>query len=232
MRSHSAEVRLGIVVSLIAVLGFTALGLIVFLGPGQSFDAWFSQTVARGRTSLLTALFEWFTFLGNTDTLVVVGILLLLAASLHRPIRFEALCVVGLLTAVGITNCALKSVFARPRPDLALRLLSETSWSFPSGHSMVSLCLFGFLGYVAATRMDGWRRTAVAAIAVAFIALIGFSRIYLGVHYACDVLAGYLAGLPVLVAGILTYRAQSAVLPEPVPVVNEQVADREELLHV
>lgn len=192
--------------SLCAVLAFVGLQHWVFAGTGAAFDVAVSQGLVPWRSGPLTALFMAFTFLCNTDTLFVVGFIALVWSALARSGRRDVACVILTLLLVMGVNTALKDYFARVRPDLATAVVHETSYSFPSGHAMVSLCLFGFLAYLAVIRLEGWRRRAAVAGAVACILMVGMSRVYLGAHYPCDVLGGYLAGVPCLTVGILTYR--------------------------
>jgi undecaprenyl-diphosphatase len=87
----------------------------------------------------------------------------------------------------------LKAVFERARPEFFDSGYTASFYSFPSGHATVAVGLYGMLTMVLAYRLRGVARWAVAACGVLLVLLIGFSRLYLGVHYPTDVLAGYLA---------------------------------------
>lgn len=87
----------------------------------------------------------------------------------------------------------LKLVFRRPRPDV-LRLVEQSGYSFPSGHAMNSMIFYGLAAYLLVRRGRHWSRYLVAGFVAVLVLLIGLSRIYLGVHYASDVLAGFLIG--------------------------------------
>jgi undecaprenyl-diphosphatase len=87
----------------------------------------------------------------------------------------------------------LKAVFERARPELFDSGYTASSYSFPSGHATVAVGFYGALTLILAYRLRGSARWAVAACGVALVLLIGFSRLYLGVHYPTDVLAGFLA---------------------------------------
>lgn len=94
-----------------------------------------------------------------------------------------------------VLNFLLKGVFARPRPTFSDPLATALYYSFPSGHAMMSLVAYGMLGYFLYRRLrQRWARVAVSVGLIVLILLIGFSRIYLGVHYLSDVLAGFLVG--------------------------------------
>lgn len=95
-----------------------------------------------------------------------------------------------------LMNDALKDLFSRPRPELALRLTEVRSLSFPSGHAMQSAIIYLTLAAFLARLVEG-RALKVYFVAFAFLLtfIVGVSRVYLGVHYPSDVLAGWCAGL-------------------------------------
>jgi undecaprenyl-diphosphatase len=93
-----------------------------------------------------------------------------------------------------ILNTVLKHAIQRPRPELS-PLISETMSSFPSGHAMNSFIFFGLLSFFSYHFFRSKKLTLViTALSIVSILLVGFSRVYLGVHYPTDVLAGYVAG--------------------------------------
>lgn len=93
-----------------------------------------------------------------------------------------------------VLNYVLKNLFERARPD-AFYLVAAEGYSFPSGHAMVSLCFYGMLAFLLVRIVPSWRWRYFFVIAtVLLIMAIGISRIYLGVHYPSDVLAGYTGG--------------------------------------
>jgi len=90
----------------------------------------------------------------------------------------------------------MKLLFDRPRPEPFFGLASPITHSFPSGHAMVSCCFFGVLAMILAAREPSRaRRISIFAAAAILVALMGFSRVYLGFHYPTDVLAGYAAAV-------------------------------------
>ncbi len=103
-----------------------------------------------------------------------------------------ALLVVSTLGGVVLTT-ALKTVFKRVRPELFDSGYTASFYSFPSGHATVAVGFYGTLTLLLAWRLTGVRRWMVVAAGVSLVLLIGFSRLYLGVHYPTDVLAGFLA---------------------------------------
>jgi undecaprenyl-diphosphatase len=110
-----------------------------------------------------------------------------------------------------LLNFALKAIFHRGRPSFATEFISGPSWSFPSGHAMDSLAGYGILTYFVLERgSTPRRRAAVCAAASGLVLLVGFSRVYLGVHYLSDVVAGFIAGAAWLLVCIEGYRFTAA----------------------
>jgi len=103
------------------------------------------------------------------------------------------------LILVYLLNVIIKEIVARPRPEI-LRLVHETSYSFPSGHAMVATGFYGYLIYIAYKKISkkSLRNTIMALLSI-LILLIGISRIYLGVHYATDIIGGFVIGTVYLV---------------------------------
>ena len=99
------------------------------------------------------------------------------------------------LFLVSMLNLILKNIFLIPRPD-TLTLILEKGFSYPSGHAMASLAFYGFLIYLVYKKMktSAWKKVLILLL-ILLILLIGFSRIYLGVHHFSDIIGGYLISL-------------------------------------
>lgn len=98
------------------------------------------------------------------------------------------------LAGAGLLSVILKNSFHRLRPD-SFFLVQETSYSFPSGHAMASMCFYGMLAFFLMREVKSWPvRLLIATFAIILSLVIGISRIYLGVHYPTDVVAGYAVG--------------------------------------
>lgn len=94
-----------------------------------------------------------------------------------------------------LLNMLLKTIFHRGRPEVASEFVHRASWSFPSGHAMESTVGYGILAYLLIAHVHGTaKRRAFVLATIILVGLIGFSRVYLGVHYMSDVIGGFLAG--------------------------------------
>lgn len=143
---------------------------------------------------VLTRVMLGLTWIGSPTVLFPSSVLI---AALFWWRRFHRDTVVFVVTMLGagLLNTALKLYFRRARPDVPWALVQENSFSFPSGHSMFAVVLYGILAYLALQYLrHRWERAAAIVVAVTLISGIGLSRIYLGVHYPSDVAAGYFVG--------------------------------------
>jgi len=185
---------------LVAVLAGWAFGGIadwVFDAPAtRAADQWAQRVAAAWISPGLTAFMRFASFVGRTwmaglISVVVAGVLLR-AGSHRRLYAFAATMIGGTLL-----NPALKAVFHRDRPSGFAALGHAAGYSFPSGHAMAAALLYGSLAYVIYFSIDHSHRLRLLAVTLcALMTLsIGASRIYLGVHYLSDVLAGFAAGL-------------------------------------
>lgn len=150
--------------------------------------------VTRIRSDSLTSIFTWITKFGNTVT--VIFLLLIAAALLWKyNKKVESLWLILNCAISGSVNYLIKFLFERPRPSIT-HLVSATHFSFPSGHAMISILMYGTLIIILApyARLNIWIKIAQFILAILII-LIGISRVYLGVHYPSDILAGYLLAL-------------------------------------
>ncbi len=136
--------------------------------------------------------FGWITQFGGTATLIILGITALVVMLLtRRTIRGIMLNLCLLLTWISVN--LLKNLFARPRPS-GEHLTYAAGYSYPSGHAMVSMAFYGFLAYLVLESVPGKKGKVWAGLLLLLVFLIGVSRVYLNVHYASDVLTGFVLG--------------------------------------
>ena len=181
------ENRMIIVLS-IALLVFVYLLQNVMSGDIRRIDGIAYQFfVVRLRRDWLTPIMQSFTSLSAPVVLAVMLIVVAAFAPGRMPGRFAAANLVGIVAL----NDALKEIVQRPRPE-GFRLIAETGYSFPSGHSMVAVAFYGFLIWLIIRFEEDRLQRWIWSLALFFVVImIGISRVYLGVHYFSDVVAGY-----------------------------------------
>lgn len=180
------------VIIAISVVVFLALLLEVRADDILRLDATaYSFFVLRLRRPWLTNIMEGFSYLSSP--IVIAGMFLMVVA--FAPGRRPGMCAALNLVCVVLINQVLKYIVQRPRPD-GFRLISEVGYSFPSGHSMVSMAFYGLCAWMVWTyerdRIIRWLSCLSFGV---IIVAVGMSRVYLGVHYASDVLAGFCISL-------------------------------------
>ena len=163
------------------------------------------------RNDILTPVVKAVTYLGNWQSIVIICLILLVL----RPTRL----IYGVPVSAGaafvtVLNKLIKNLVQRPRPDDIVHLVSEGGFSFPSGHSITSMFVFGILIYLVRTnvRNRAAANTLTAILAIPMIC-IGISRIYLGVHYPTDVLAGWFLGIATIAGAVLLIDKLRADIP-------------------
>lgn len=146
-------------------------------------------------TDTLTPIAKIITFFGSAYWLIGLSIFLLLIIK-NKKIGISISINLGL---AALTNFLLKQILQRPRP-IGHRIINESGYSLPSGHSMVSMAFYGFLIYLVYKRIENKHlKSFLIALLLVLIINIGISRIYLGVHYTSDVIAGFLVAISYLI---------------------------------
>jgi undecaprenyl-diphosphatase len=177
----------------------------------SEFDRSVSLAIHDLRSPFVDFMMRLFTTIGSLKV-VIVALVLVIVDAIQRRDRRGVYSLLGVFVASEILNWVLKHLVARPRPNLFEEIAALHTYSFPSGHAMTGAAVYGMIGVVLAREHPRLRWTsAVAAPALVF--LIGISRIYLGVHWPTDVLAGWAAGMTLLLVGfaalVLPARARS-----------------------
>jgi membrane-associated phospholipid phosphatase len=203
---YSPILQIILVILLIISYGLIAIAVLC----NTSIAVWdvpFGAWVVSRSTPRANRIFNLITDLGKYTVIrfltALVCAWLIVIGDWRRVLML--LCLIG-LTMVG--NSVLKNLFSRARPELPQNFLYGMDFSFPSGHTMLATAYYMMLAYLgwiyAGDSPLGW---AVIALALILTVLIGFSRIYLGVHFMTDVLGGWTAGvlffLVILLAGNL-----------------------------
>lgn len=154
------------------------------------------------RSERLTQVMKIITMFGSSIAVILVSLLTIFFVKNRKMIFL--VCINPLLAT--IINQGLKFIVARKRPT-EFFLIVEKGFSFPSGHSMVSVSLYGFIIYLMYTRVKSKKKYIFISVFVILTILIMFSRIYLGVHYLSDVIAGCLISVVYLITYIKVINA-------------------------
>lgn len=190
------------------------------------YDAGVSRWLLSLATEDSSEFFFVLTLLGSTWVILPAGLLL----GSWFAWRKKRLYLTALVFSVGggtLLNLVLKNIFLRPRPDFANAFYIESGYSFPSGHAMLSVLFYGMAAYLLARDLTWKGQVRLGVTAFTLSLLIGFSRIFLGVHYLTDVLGGWAAGVVwltacVVVLEVIQYsdaRSQSIQKPgNPIPI--------------
>src|SRR5215471_12326974 len=196
-RGHKPLVFLGIAVPVSLLLAVGGLFLFAWIAEEvmedntRRFDAVVRGWIHQYSSPSMTSLAKFASWLGEYGVTIAFAIALALFLVLrwHRAALWLTLTLAGAL----VLDLSLKYAFHRQRPTPFFGVLPHT-YSFPSGHALFSFCFYGVLAGLLADRIKSLpARIFIWISAVVLIAMIGLSRIYLGVHYPTDVIGGYLA---------------------------------------
>jgi len=194
-RRPSLALVIGLLTAAAALVLFTWLGREILEGEILAFDGRLRTLVHDLASPRLTTLMGAASLYGGPAVLVPVG-LLVAVAFLVKGWRRGALLVVVTLAGAGLLNGLLKFSFARVRPASFFDYPLPGSPSFPSGHALYAASIFGGLAVLLTARIPNLLlQLAIWFVAISLILLVGLSRVYLGVHYPSDVLAGYAIGI-------------------------------------
>lgn len=196
------------VVLFICLVGFLALAEDVFNKEIMNGDIIGYKLISTFLISdFVTPIAKFITNFGGAIFLSIATVMLFLLIK-NKKI---GLSIISNIVIITVLNQLLKRILQRPRPT-EFRIVEETGYSFPSGHSMVSMAFYGYLIYLIYRYIKNkyvkWTLITILSI---LICLIGISRIYLGVHYTSDVLGGFLLSISYLVVYISSIKK---ILPE------------------
>lgn len=179
---------------LVAVCSFAILAICMQQGDTLEFDNWVYGWVSQTIMPWLTEVLKIVTYGGNV--FVVAGIcgILLLIPNTRKNIGLPS--ALSVVVAVGVSSL-LKGIFARPRPDV-LRLIEESGYSFPSAHALLSATLYIMLIILVCKYTKSLlAKISLVLLLCVVIGVVGYSRIYMGVHYASDVVGGWIMGFAI-----------------------------------
>jgi len=168
--------------------------IMVMTGFSSNFDNAISLFFSVHNNVTFTNIFKAISFICSPKFMIVLNVLLFIFIILKK--KYKLLIIVLSSISSVIINNLVKIIVRRERPDY-LRMVMEKSYSFPSGHAMISVLFFGSIIYLVNKYNLKYKKLITFSLST-FVLLVGISRIYLGVHYLTDVVGGYLLGFIVL----------------------------------
>ncbi len=189
----------------IPVILFVFLAVGIDAGITNGFEGWAYNETMEEMSPAITGIMKVVTHFGDSTTVIAFCLLLII---LPKPRRTIALPVSVSVIISFVLNVALKNLFTRERPDI-LRMVNESSYSFPSGHAMINASLYTILiilifKFIKNTPV----KLILSSLCVFLTIVIGYSRVYLGVHYAGDILGGWIIGFTVSVIVYFIWNAK------------------------
>ena len=186
--------RKNILLEIYASILFFILAFFIKADQLYGFESWVYAEATEHMSDFLTAILVFITNIGGPIGIMCVCAVIYAIPKLRNRVAIPvSIAVVSSL----VLNTILKGIFARERPNI-LRLVSENYYSFPSGHAMVNMALYSILIIYAYKLIKNKKiRYTIYTVLIALILVIGFTRIYLGVHYAGDIIGGWLMGFAV-----------------------------------
>ncbi|MBQ3020908.1 MAG: phosphatase PAP2 family protein [Bacilli bacterium] len=165
----------------------------------EFIDDYFYKIIISIKNDNITNIMKNITFLASTNFILLLMLILFILSIFNYKIPI----IINILIIIEtIINHLIKIIIRRDRPIL-INLVEETSFSFPSGHTMVSVILYGFIIYIVnKSKLDKIYKIIIISLLSLLILLIMISRIYLGVHYFSDVIAGFTLALAILLLAI------------------------------
>jgi membrane-associated phospholipid phosphatase len=184
---------------------FSLIAEEIVLDRRDRFDRAVSADINAYANPHITEIVRDVTVLGSTVAGAVLCALMLGWLALRRQWATATVVAIAFLGAK-LLESALKSGFERARPDVFPHLAPAGGYSFPSGHTMTAVITYGLLAVVVADHLRGRSRLVPPLLATVIVITVGFSRVYLGVHYLTDVIAGMLVASICLIAAMLALR--------------------------
>ncbi|MBT2648418.1 phosphatase PAP2 family protein [Bacillus sp. ISL-34] len=188
------QLTIAFIISVLSLIGFSFMAFTISANEYLKFDEDVISLVQGWESPLLTDIMKFFTYIGSTVSLIILSLVILFFLYRVLKHRLELVLFSAVMVGSPLLNLMVKLLFQRARPDLH-RLIEIGGYSFPSGHAMNAFSLYGILTFLLWRHMTvKWARILLILFSMMMILSIGISRIYLGVHYPSDIIAGYLAG--------------------------------------
>lgn len=194
------------IISVISLIGFSLMAIVISRHNILAFDSTIISYIQGMETPTLTAIMKFFTFIGSASSIIVIALVVMFF--LYKVLHHRSELVLFSIVVIGapILDGILKNFFHRARPDLH-RLIEIGGYSFPSGHAMSAMAMYGILAFLLWRHIPSrFGRSLLILLSAIMIFMIGISRVYLGVHYPSDIIGGYFASGFWLAAAIWFYQ--------------------------
>lgn len=183
--------------------------IMLFLNKVSYLDDYIYKIIYGLRNNMWDFMFINITKIGNTTIIILVIIVLLLKMNRKNQKILSFTVIITVLS-----NQIIKNIVKRPRPS-HIRLIKQGGYSFPSGHAMISIAVYGFLLYYVQTNCKNKKKKSfISALLIILILMIGCSRIYVGVHYPTDIIGGYCLSIYILKMVIYYYQEHRGSINE------------------
>ena len=180
---------------------FLVTMIMLLLNKVSFLDDYIYKIIYGLRNNIWDFIFINITKMGNTTIILLIIIVILLKMN-HK--NQEILSFTAIITV--LSNQIIKNIIKRPRPN-HIRLIKQGGYSFPSGHAMISIAVYGFLLYYIQTNCKNKKQKVLLSVLLTILILmIGCSRVYVGVHYPTDIIGGYCLSIYILKMVIYFYQ--------------------------
>lgn len=189
--------KVNCLIAVILMIFFIIVTALVVTNNISWFDDSIYNFIIGFRSNPLDLVLKTITRLGDTVVIMIIVIVTLMFLNKRNRI------ILGSTTILTVTfNQAIKHILRRPRPE-HLRLIKQGGFSYPSGHSMIAICVYGIMIYLINKNIKNKKIKIMLSILLTILILtIGISRIYVGVHYPSDVLGGFLLSGTILILNL------------------------------
>lgn len=190
-----------VITIILSIVTFVIIAYLVDIGCVDRFDLSIGATVRALRNNVTDIIFVAVTYAGNWQFVVSIALLLFIMPKTRedygKPLAAAS---IGSVVVYKL----LKGVFKRPRPDIYLHIINQDGWSFPSGHAMNCMVFYGLLIYLLRCRLNQDKTRTIWTVALSILIFtIGFSRVFVGVHYPTDIIGGWTAGFAILMTAVI-----------------------------
>ncbi|AIS60031.1 phosphatase PAP2 family protein [Listeria ivanovii] len=193
------------------ISGIGLLGFILFMSGVMSkanwihtFDNYWNSVIRVGITDTKTTIISYLTDIGGVATICILTVVVVICLLLLRKIDIAIWFGITVLVGGALIPSIIKNIVQRPRPTF--KLIEQGGFSFPSGHATGSTVFYGMLAFFLILYVSKrWIQIMIAILALSIVIFVMYSRVYLGVHFPSDVVAGFLIGNGVVFCSIGCY---------------------------